>query len=151
MHAEYRKRNSRHDRADKEAHVAADGEDAHAVAFARTGRQVGDAAAFRMEHGHAEPAYQSACHDKRIRAGPADTCHARTGQQHPEPHEPRACATVAYPAEQRLHHGRDHIGCEHQHNGLRIRVPVHHQEGQYRGKRTLVDVRARMPEHRQII
>ena len=104
-----------------------------------------------MKHGHAETTHHGGGDSRPIRFGPPDAAHAHARQKHAERHKPRTRALVAGPAEQGLDHGRDNIRAEHQHHGLGIAIAARNQKGQNGRKRALIDVRAHVAAHGQVV
>ena len=151
VHAERRDEEDGEQRAEAEATVAADAEDAHALA-ARALRDAIDAAgSLWMEDGGRDAHDRDRSEDQPVVGDEARDGQRGAGKEDADGHEPLARALVGQIAEQRLNDGAQERRSKHQaRDGRVVHAVEAYEERQQRRQRTRVDVIAQMRRSEQV-
>ena len=148
MQSQRREHGRHHERAQRVADAAADGEDAHVGGHAAARSVARPAGALRVIGGHPDAGDGDGEQREGIARRVADRADAETGKDEPAGQQPVRLAAVSMGADERLEEGVRDAGGESEHAGGGVAVvPLHDQEGQQReqGARTEVGG-ARAPE-----
>jgi hypothetical protein len=134
------------DGAEREAGVAAQGEEAHALSAAVARDLVGEPRALGVEGSDAETAQRDRGRGRRIARGDADERDAQPGEQDPERHQPWQREAIGAEPEERLDGRRADARDQDQRAGGAVGdAALVDEEGQQRGERPLSHVGARVP------